>query len=68
MKIYEILGFGRGEGNRFQARLGDMPLGPRHHDKLDAVRDLVRHGGRRAYVIDRSGAQPRADWHLFDTL
>jgi hypothetical protein len=24
--------------------------------------------GPRAYVIDRTGAEPRADWTLFDAL
>jgi hypothetical protein len=54
----------------FRARLNDTeaPIAPWRAIKIEACRDIVDAYGPRVYVVDRTGAQPRADWHLFDIL
>jgi hypothetical protein len=54
----------------YRARLlpAEEPIAPWRATKIQACRDIVTMHGPRAYVIDRTGAEPRADWHLFDTL
>jgi hypothetical protein len=46
----------------------EEPLAPWRPTKIQACRDILATYGPSAYVIDRTGAEPRADWQLFDNL
>jgi hypothetical protein len=54
----------------FRARLlpNEEPIAAWRATKIQACRDIVNTSGPRVYVIDRTGAERRADWHLFDAL